>query len=162
MTINQITSLVKAPNAVANDSVLVTIDAVRPRNAHAPTGRGLRTRPAMVERKMERSCHAWRETTAGLGTRNRTITPTATEITRGMSFAPCGLGLGLGLGSWVGLEEEEARIGECLGLEGKKKKGEEKVEKEDEEDRRVEGGREGREREMDGGDLKKRDLLERD
>lgn len=50
MTISQMTSLVKAEKAAEKESVLVTTT-----KAHAPTGRGLRTRPAIVERKMERS-----------------------------------------------------------------------------------------------------------
>lgn len=58
MTINQMTSLVKAEKAEVKLSVLVRIEVVRPMNAQAPTGRGLRTRPAMVERKIESNCHA--------------------------------------------------------------------------------------------------------
>ncbi|GMN58944.1 hypothetical protein TIFTF001_028039 [Ficus carica] len=88
MTISQMTSLVKALNAVVKVRVLVTMVVVRQRNAQAPTGKGLRTRPAMVERKMARSCHAWGVTSTGLGTKNRTRTPMATEITSGMGFAP--------------------------------------------------------------------------
>lgn len=58
MTISQMTSLAKAEKAAGNGSVPVRTEAVRPRKAQAPTGRGLRIRPAMVERNMESSCHA--------------------------------------------------------------------------------------------------------
>lgn len=58
ITINQITSLVYALNAVSKLSVLVKTTVVRESNDHAPTGSGARTSPAMVERKMERSCQA--------------------------------------------------------------------------------------------------------
>lgn len=92
MTINQMTSLVNAAKAVENASVLVTIEVVRPRNAHAPTGNGLKTRPAIVERKIERSCHACGETSTGLGTRKRRMRPMEMEITKGSSLAPCGGG----------------------------------------------------------------------
>lgn len=85
---SQITSLVKAPNAAEKARVLVRTAEVRPRKAQAPTGRGLRTSPAMVERKMASSCHARVETCGGFGTRNRTASPIDTEITSGMSLAP--------------------------------------------------------------------------
>lgn len=67
MTTNQMTSLVKAEKAVVKDSVFVRIEAVRPRKAQAPTGRGLRTRPAMVERKIESNCQASVVSSGGLG-----------------------------------------------------------------------------------------------
>jgi len=35
----------------------VTTEAVRPRKAQAPAGKGLRTRPTMVEMKMKSDCH---------------------------------------------------------------------------------------------------------
>lgn len=85
---SQITSLVKALKAAEKVRVLVTTVAVRPRKAHAPTGSGLRTRPAMVERKMERSCQASGVTSTGLGTKKRTMRPMPTEITKGKGFAP--------------------------------------------------------------------------
>lgn len=85
---SQMTSLVKAQKAVGKGSVLVTTEAVTPRNAQAPTGRGLRTSPATVERKMARSCHAWRVSSGGLGTAKRRRSPTETEIIKGRSFAP--------------------------------------------------------------------------
>lgn len=99
MTINQMTSLVNAAKAVGNASVLVTIEVVRPRKAHAPTGNGLKTRPAIVERKIERSCHACGETSTGLGTRKRRMRPMEMEITKGSSLAPRGGG---GDGKFVG------------------------------------------------------------
>ncbi|KAL4362929.1 hypothetical protein GQ457_04G003810 [Hibiscus cannabinus] len=92
MTINQMTSLVKALKADANGSVLVTIEAVRPMKAHAPTGKGLKTKPAIVDKKMARSCHACGVTSMGLGTRKRTMRPIETERNKGNSLAPCGGG----------------------------------------------------------------------
>lgn len=89
MTISQMTSFVKALNAAENVRVRVITAVVRPRNAHAPTGRGLRTSPAMVERKMESNCQAWGVTATGLGTRNRTMRPIARDIAKGTAFAPC-------------------------------------------------------------------------
>lgn len=79
-----------ALKAVENASVLVTMDVVSPRKAHAPTGNGLRTRPAMVERKMERSCHACGVTSTGFGMRKWTMRPMEMEMMKGMSLAPCG------------------------------------------------------------------------
>lgn len=58
MTISHMTSLVKAEKAAEKERVLVIMEAVSPRKAQAPTGRGLRTSPAMVERKMESNCQA--------------------------------------------------------------------------------------------------------
>ncbi len=54
---SQMTSLVKAEKTQEKDMVLVTMEVVRLRKAQAPTGRGLRTRPEMVEMKMESNCH---------------------------------------------------------------------------------------------------------
>ena len=148
ITINQITSLVKAPNAVENGSVLVTIVVVRPRNAQAPPGRGVNTRPAIVERKIASNCQAWAETSGGLGTKNRTIRPMETVITRGMILAPCGFD------SMAGsvFSEAEDRIGFwfLVGF-GRGVKRIEMVleEKEERAGRRAEGGRS----EIDGGDL---------
>lgn len=88
MTINQITSLVKALNAVVKGSVLVKIAVVNPRKAQAPTGRGDKTSPAMVERKIESNCQACIVTSTGFGIANRTIIPIATEITKGSNLAP--------------------------------------------------------------------------
>lgn len=88
ITISQITSLVNAVNALEKDSVLVTMEAVRPRKAQAPTGKGLKTRPATVDRKIESNCHAWRVTSGGLGTRKRTTRPIEIEIRKGIGFAP--------------------------------------------------------------------------
>lgn len=88
MTMSQMTSLVNAPNAAVKGSVRVATVAVRPRNAHAPTGSGPRTSPAMVERKMERSCQASGVTSAGRGTRKRTARPAASERKRGSGLAP--------------------------------------------------------------------------
>lgn len=79
----------KALNAVTNVNVLVTTVAVRPRKAHAPTGNGDKTSPAMVERKIERSCHACAVTSTGFGMKKRTIIPIASESARGTIFAPC-------------------------------------------------------------------------
>ncbi|KAM0981991.1 hypothetical protein EV1_014903 [Malus domestica] len=88
MTINQITSLVKAPKAVWKDRVSITMKVVRPGKAQAPTGNGLRTRPEMVDRKMASNCQACEVTSTGLGTKKRTAMPTAMEMMKGMGFAP--------------------------------------------------------------------------
>lgn len=94
ITINQITSLVKALNAVENDKVLVTMVVVRPRKAQAPTGNGDKTSPAMVERNIEKSCHASGVTSSGCGMKKRTIKPTPSETTKGTIFAPCNWNFG--------------------------------------------------------------------
>ena len=83
------TSLVKALNAVVNVRVLVIMVVVRPNRAQAPTGNGERTSPAMVETKIERSCHACAVTSTGFGTTNRTSRPIAIDTTKGTIFAPC-------------------------------------------------------------------------
>lgn len=88
------TSLVKALNAVVNVRVLVIMVVVRPIRAHAPTGNGDRTRPAMVETKIARSCHACAVTSTGFGTTKRTSKPIAIESAKGTIFAPCNWGLG--------------------------------------------------------------------
>uniref|UniRef100_A0A0A9FIH0 PDCT1 n=1 Tax=Arundo donax TaxID=35708 RepID=A0A0A9FIH0_ARUDO len=107
MTMSQMTSLVKAEKAAVNGSVCVATAAVSPRKAQAPTGSGPSTSPAMVERKMERSCHARRLTSAGRGARNRTARPTAREMTSGTSFAPAAAGgAGPGSGLEIGVWEE--------------------------------------------------------
>lgn len=90
IAISQMSSLVKAAKAVEKESVLVTIEAVRPMKAHAPTGSGPRTRPEMVKRKTERSCHPCGVTCSGLGIRNLTMRPIEMETARGISLAPCG------------------------------------------------------------------------
>lgn len=145
------TSLVKAEKAEEKDRVLVRTEAVRPRKAQAPTGSGPRTRPAMVERKMESNCQAWRETSGGLGTRNCTMRPMEIEISKGMGLAPCGAGDGDG--EFV---EEEAWMGGTgrRGLEQRESVGD-GGKKEEEEDRtavRKERGRAGPGR-INGGDL---------
>lgn len=88
------------------------MEVVRPRKAQAPTGSGLRTRPAMVERKMERSCHAWAVTSGGFGTAKRTRRPIERERIKGTSLAPCGAGSGTEL-SFL---EEEGGNGEVGGF----------------------------------------------
>mmetsp|Transcript_66 Transcript_66/g.343 ORF Transcript_66/g.343 Transcript_66/m.343 type:complete len:218 (-) Transcript_66:29-682(-) len=87
-TMSQMTSLVIAENACWKVRVLVTTHMERPQKAHAPTGRGVSTSPAMVERKMARSVHAWGRTPAGQGMTNFTTNPTATERSAGTIFAP--------------------------------------------------------------------------
>ena len=95
ITINQITSLVKALKAAENVKVLVTTVTVKPRIAQAPTGKGFKTRPVIVDKKMASNCHAFVETPAGFGTAKRTMMPIATEIRNGIGLAPC-LGGGFG------------------------------------------------------------------
>lgn len=85
---SHITSLVKALKAAGNVRVPETMEVVRPRKAQAPTGRGLRTRPAMVDKKMASNCQACGVTWTGLGTRNRTARPMATERMKGAILAP--------------------------------------------------------------------------
>ena len=51
---SQMISLVMAANAWPNVRVFVTTHAVTAMKAQAPTGRGSRTRPRMVEEKIER------------------------------------------------------------------------------------------------------------
>lgn len=82
----------KAPKAVEKVRVLVRTEVVRPRKAHAPTGSGLRTRPAMVEAKMESNCQACGVTSGGLGTTKRTMRPMERETINGITFAPSGGG----------------------------------------------------------------------
>lgn len=96
MTMSQMTSFVKALKAAANGKVPETMEVVRPRNAHAPTGKGLKTKPVMVERKMASSCHACMDTAAGFGTENLTRMPTATDRAKNRGFAPCHGFLGVG------------------------------------------------------------------
>lgn len=93
ITMSQMTSLVKAPKAEEKVRVFVRIEVVSPRKAQAPTGKGLRTRPAMVERKIASNCHACRETSGGLGTAKRRRSPIEREIAKGTIFAPWGLGI---------------------------------------------------------------------
>jgi hypothetical protein len=49
---------VKAEKAAEKERVFVSIDVVSPIKAQAPTGNGLRTSPAMVERNIASNCHA--------------------------------------------------------------------------------------------------------
>lgn len=78
----------KALKAAGNVRVRVTTEVVSPRKAQAPTGKGLRTRPAMVDKKIASNCHACGVTSTGLGTKNRTATPMAMEMMKGMILAP--------------------------------------------------------------------------
>lgn len=94
----------KASNAVGNGNVLVTIEAVTPRNAQAPTGSGLRTRPEMVEIKMARSCHDWGVSSGGLGTAKRRIRPTEIEMISGIGLAPFGGRFSTGIAAGVAAE----------------------------------------------------------
>ena len=87
-TMSQMTSLVIAEKACWNVSVFVTTVVLSPRNAHAPTGRGVKTKPVMVLRKMASSVHACGATAAGHGMRNCTARPTPTESAAACSLAP--------------------------------------------------------------------------
>lgn len=56
-TMSQMTSLEKAVKAWVKLRVLVKMETVTARNAHAPVGRGSSTRPAMAEQhQSSRSC----------------------------------------------------------------------------------------------------------
>lgn len=88
------TSLVKAENAAANVRVLVITASVRHVKAHAPTGNGLRMRPEMVVRKMERRDHAFGVSECGFGTANRRSNPMKIEMKKGMGFTPFQLKFG--------------------------------------------------------------------
>lgn len=92
------TSLVKAAKAEEKGKVLVITERVRQVKAQAPTGSGARIKPAMVVRKIAKSCHAWVETLVGLGMAKRMIKPIAMEIVSGISFAPGQRGAGGGGG----------------------------------------------------------------
>lgn len=61
---------------------------VSPNKAQAPTGNGERTSPAIVETKIDKSCHACGVTSIGFGITKRTSSPIASERVKGMSFAP--------------------------------------------------------------------------
>ena len=56
-TMSQITSLVKAEKAAEKVKVFVAMAVVTARKAQAPTARGSKTNPAMVETKIERRLH---------------------------------------------------------------------------------------------------------
>jgi hypothetical protein len=79
---------VKAEKAAEKERVFVSIDVVSPIKAQAPTGNGLRTRPAMVDINIASNCHACLLTPTGFGNKNRTARPIPTDITKGISFAP--------------------------------------------------------------------------
>ena len=64
------------------------MEVVRPKKAHAPTGKGLKTRPAIVDKKMARSCQACWVTSTGLGTKKRTMRPREIDIKKGRTVAP--------------------------------------------------------------------------
>lgn len=104
----------KAEKAAAKERVFVSIDAVSPIKAQAPTGKGLSTSPATVDRKIASNCHACCVTSTGFGTKNRTARPIPTDITKGTSFAPEGasfVNCGLGSGGGGGGAEDEAWSG---------------------------------------------------
>lgn len=88
-TMSQITSLLNAENAAENDSVLVATAVVADKKAHAPTGRGDSTRPAMVDTKMANSVQASVVMPAGHGTTKRSMVPMAMDANSGTGLAPC-------------------------------------------------------------------------
>lgn len=81
-------SCVNAWNAAEKVNVLVTVHVVRPRNAHAPSGSGLRMRPDIVEMNMESKFHACGVISLGFGTRKRRMRPVEMETMSGIGFAP--------------------------------------------------------------------------
>lgn len=86
----------------------MTIDVVRPRKAQAPTGKGLKTSPAIVEMKIDNNCHACDVTSGGFGTKNRTIRPIEIEIIKGISLAPWGFD---SVTEFSSVDDEMGRIG---------------------------------------------------
>ena len=87
-TISQMTSFVIAPNACAKVNVFVTTAVVNPRNAHAPTGNGDKTKPATVAKKIDSKFQACGTTPSGLGTTKQTNKPKPTDIAAAFKFAP--------------------------------------------------------------------------
>mmetsp|Transcript_35697 Transcript_35697/g.43048 ORF Transcript_35697/g.43048 Transcript_35697/m.43048 type:complete len:252 (+) Transcript_35697:1462-2217(+) len=87
-TMSQITSLVRAAKAFPKLRVPVRIVKVTDRNAQAPTGRGLSTKPVTVLKKMASKDQAWAVRVAGQGTKNLVTRPTAMEITAGTIATP--------------------------------------------------------------------------
>ena len=77
-----------ALNACWKVSVFVTTVVERPKNAHAPTGSGVKTSPVIVDRKIASNVHACGFTPPGQGIKKFTTTPTAIEIAVAPSFAP--------------------------------------------------------------------------
>jgi hypothetical protein len=114
------TSFVIAPNACAKVNVFVTTAVVNPRNAHAPTGNGDKTKPATVAKKIDSKFQACGTTPSGLGTTKQTNKPKPTDIAAAFKFAPFQTNsedepLDFALGE-VTAEEEEAFGTKCAFL----------------------------------------------
>ena len=77
------TSLVNAENASVKVNVFVAIATVADKKAQAPTGRGSKTNPAIVETKMDSRAHPCCEMPTGVGTKKFKINPSDTHVTRG-------------------------------------------------------------------------------
>lgn len=101
------TSLVNAEKACAKVKVFVRTVAVMHTKAQAPTGSGLRMRPAMVVRKRARSCQAWVVTWRGFGMAKRTMKKTETEMMNGSGLAPGQRVRSLMWKRWRGSGDEE-------------------------------------------------------
>lgn len=105
----------KAENAAEKVSVLVAMAVVTAMKAQAPTAKGSKTRPAMVDTKIESKFHPCTLMPAGIGTRKRRARPRETEIKRGMGFAPGqagGAAGGAGAGEAAAAADAEASMGE--------------------------------------------------
>jgi hypothetical protein len=106
------TSFVIALNACAKVNVFVTTAVVIPRNAHAPTGNGDKTKPATVAKKMDNKFQACGTTPSGLGTTKQTNKPKPMDIAAAFKFAPFQTKpselADLALGEVIAEEEEEA------------------------------------------------------
>mmetsp|Transcript_32861 Transcript_32861/g.72587 ORF Transcript_32861/g.72587 Transcript_32861/m.72587 type:complete len:217 (+) Transcript_32861:1810-2460(+) len=95
-TMSQMTSLVMAEKACAKVRVLVTRVTVTAMKAQAPTGRGSRINPKIVDAKMASNDQPCSEMPAGMGIKNRIASPTAIACNAGTIFTPVGPVAGAG------------------------------------------------------------------
>jgi len=85
---SQMTSLRNAEKACANDIAPDASAPVAHTHAHAPVGRGSRTRPAIVVVNTASRDQASGVRPAGIGSRKRTASPSASDAARGAGRAP--------------------------------------------------------------------------
>lgn len=76
-----------AENACAKLSVLVTTHSVTAMNAQAPTGRGSRIKPRMVEEKMDKRHQPWTVAAEGVQVSRAAVTCCTWLVPRG-TYAP--------------------------------------------------------------------------